>query len=58
VRSLAAPLLMTLALEYTHGNHRDAARLLGISRQTMRVKLRALGLHVAHSVESADDDEP
>ena len=51
-------LLMTLALEYTHGNHRDAARLLGISRQTMRVKLRALGLHVAHSVESADDDEP
>ena len=51
-------LLMTLALEYTHGNHRDAAKLLGISRQTMRVKLRALGLHVAHSVESADDDEP
>jgi DNA-binding NtrC family response regulator len=50
-------LLMTLALEYTHGNHRDAARLLGISRQTMRVKLRALGLHVAHSVES-DDDSP
>jgi two-component system nitrogen regulation response regulator GlnG len=49
---------MTLALEYTHGNHRDAARLLGISRQTMRVKLRALGLHVAHSVESADDEEP
>jgi DNA-binding protein Fis len=49
---------MTLALEYTHGNHRDAARLLGISRQTMRVKLRALGLHVAHSVEPADDDEP
>jgi two-component system nitrogen regulation response regulator GlnG len=50
-------LLMTLALEYTHGNHRDAARLLGISRQTMRVKLRALGLHVAHSVEPADDDD-
>ena len=49
-------LLMTLALEYTHGNHRDASRLLGISRQTMRVKLRALGLHVAHSVEPDDDD--
>jgi DNA-binding NtrC family response regulator len=48
-------LLMTLALEYTHGNHRDAARLLGISRQTMRVKLRALGLHVAHSVEADDE---
>jgi two-component system nitrogen regulation response regulator GlnG len=49
-------LLMTLALEYTHGNHRDASRLLGISRQTMRVKLRALGLHVAHSVESDEED--
>ncbi|HEY0483765.1 MAG TPA: sigma-54 dependent transcriptional regulator [Kofleriaceae bacterium] len=49
-------LLMTLALEYTHGNHRDASKLLGISRQTMRVKLRALGLHVAHSVEPDDDD--
>ncbi|HEX7841533.1 MAG TPA: sigma-54 dependent transcriptional regulator [Kofleriaceae bacterium] len=49
-------LLMTLALEYTHGNHRDASKLLGISRQTMRVKLRALGLHVAHSVESDEED--
>src|SRR5213078_1944917 len=51
-------LLMTLALEFTHGNHRDASRLLGISRQTMRVKLRALGLHVAHSVEPDDEDSP
>jgi len=51
-------LLMTLALEFTHGNHRDASRLLGISRQTMRVKLRALGLHVAHSVESDDEETP
>jgi len=51
-------LLMTLALEFTHGNHRDASRLLGISRQTMRVKLRALGLHVAHSVESDAEETP
>ena len=49
-------LLLTLALEYTNGNHRNAARLLGISRQTMRVRLRALGLQVTHSIES--DDEP
>jgi two-component system nitrogen regulation response regulator GlnG len=49
-------LLMTIALEYTHGNHREASRLLGISRQTMRMRLRALGLHVAHSVESDDED--
>src|SRR5262249_23965420 len=51
-------LLMTLTLEYTHGNHRDAARLLRISRETMRVKLRSLGLHVAHSDEPDDDDTP
>ncbi len=49
-------LLITIALEYTHGNHREASRLLGISRQTMRMRLRALGLHVAHSVESDDED--
>jgi DNA-binding NtrC family response regulator len=51
-------LLMTLALEYTNGNHREASRILGISRQTMRMRLRALGLHVAHSVESDDEDAP
>ena len=47
-------ILFTRALERTGGNHREAARLLGISRQTMRVKLRALGIHVAHTVESDD----
>jgi two-component system nitrogen regulation response regulator GlnG len=49
-------LLFTLVLEHTRGNQREAARLLGISRQTMRVKLRALGLHVTHSVETNDPD--
>jgi len=49
-------LLMTLALEYTRGNHREASRLLGISRQTMRMRMRSMGLHVAHSVESDDED--
>ena len=48
-------LLLPRALDYTHGNHRDAAKLLGISRQTMRSKLRALGLHVAYTVHA---DEP
>jgi DNA-binding NtrC family response regulator len=51
-------ILMSIALEYTHGNHREASRLLGISRQTMRMRLRSLGLHVAHSVESDDEDAP
>ena len=48
--------LLQLALEFTQGNQRDAARVLGISRQTMRVKLRALGLHVAHSIETDGED--
>src|SRR5262249_17514077 len=47
--------LLSIALEHTDGNQREAARLLGISRQTMRVRLRALGLHISRSVEFDDD---
>ncbi|HEY4178062.1 MAG TPA: sigma-54 dependent transcriptional regulator [Kofleriaceae bacterium] len=47
--------LLTLALEQTNGNQRDAARLLGISRQTMRVRMRSLGLSISRSVELDDD---
>jgi two-component system nitrogen regulation response regulator GlnG len=42
-------LLLGLALDHKRGNHRDAARLLGISRQTLRMKLRALGLQPPRS---------
>jgi two-component system nitrogen regulation response regulator GlnG len=48
-------ILLPIVLEFTHGNHREAARLLGISRQTMRMKLRALGISVSHSVELEDE---
>jgi two-component system nitrogen regulation response regulator GlnG len=48
-------LLLSLALEFTKGNHRQAARLLGIARQTMRVKLRTLGLGSA--ALGTDEDE-
>jgi two-component system nitrogen regulation response regulator GlnG len=44
-------LLLRLALEHTAGNQLQAARVLGISRQTVRLKLRDLGLHVEHLVE-------
>ena len=50
-------MLLSRVLEYTKGNHRQAARILGVARQTMRVKLRALGLQVAHVVSSEEDDE-
>jgi DNA-binding NtrC family response regulator len=49
--------LLPRILEYTGGNQHQAARLLGIARQTLRTKLRDLGLHVTHSVE-ADEDDP
>jgi two-component system nitrogen regulation response regulator GlnG len=46
-------LLLTQALEYVDGNQHRAARLLGIARQTLRLRLRELGLQVARSVEAA-----
>src|SRR5258707_9696459 len=51
-------LLLPLVLEYTRGSQHQAARLLGIARQTLRQKLHALGLHVTRSVEAGDDDQP
>jgi two-component system nitrogen regulation response regulator GlnG len=51
-------LLLPHVLEYTHGNQNQAARLLGIARQTLRQKLRDLGLHVTHSVEADPEEQP
>ncbi len=50
-------LLLPLVLEYTQGSQHQAARLLGIARQTLRQKLQALGLHITRSVEAGDDDQ-
>jgi two-component system nitrogen regulation response regulator GlnG len=44
--------LFAHTLERTRGNQREAAQLLGISRQTMRVKMRALGMQITHAVEN------
>ena len=49
-------LLLPRVLEYTRGNVQQAARLLGIARQTLRLKLRELGLSVTRSVEAEEDD--
>jgi len=54
--SLLDRFLLTRVLEYTGGSQHKAARLLGIARQTLRLKLRDLGLHVAQSVEADDDN--
>ncbi|MDF2692944.1 MAG: glnG 5 [Labilithrix sp.] len=54
-RQFVDRLLFTRVLEHTNGNYTAAAEVLGIARQTMRVKLRALGITVAHSVEQEDE---
>ncbi len=50
-------LLLARVLEFTRGNLQQAALLLGIARQTLRLKLRDLGLSVTRTVE-AEEDEP
>jgi DNA-binding NtrC family response regulator len=51
-------LLLPRVLEYSGGNQRRAALLLGIARRTLRQKLRDLGLHVTHEVVADEDDLP
>jgi DNA-binding NtrC family response regulator len=49
--------LLPLVLQSTAGNQLRAAQLLGITRRTLRVKLRELGLSVTKTVEAAEDDD-
>jgi DNA-binding NtrC family response regulator len=52
-------ILLALALDFTGGNQRLAARVLGIARQTFRLRLREAGLSVKQQVDGNDpgDDE-
>jgi two-component system nitrogen regulation response regulator GlnG len=50
-------LLFVRTLEYTKGNQQAAARMLGIARHTMRLKLRALGLTVNMALDIGDESE-
>ena len=49
-------LLLPLVLGSTDGNKLQAARLLGITRKTLRLRLRTLGLSDLMSAEGDDDD--
>jgi two-component system nitrogen regulation response regulator GlnG len=49
-------LLLPRVLEHTRGSLRQAALLLGIARQTLRLKLRDLGLSVPRPGEAEEDD--
>jgi two-component system nitrogen regulation response regulator GlnG len=48
--------LLPLVMESTSGNKAQAARILGLSRPTLRMKLRELGLSDTKSVEEDEDD--
>jgi DNA-binding NtrC family response regulator len=48
--------LLPRVLEYTRGNQQQAALLLGIARQTLRVKFRELGLSNTRLPEGENDD--
>src|SRR5207342_578632 len=49
-------LLLPRVLEHTRGNLQQAALLLGIARQTLRLKLRDLGLSPTRPGESDETD--
>jgi two-component system nitrogen regulation response regulator GlnG len=49
-------LLLPRVMEHTRGNVLQAALLLGIARQTLRTKLRELGLSVTRTYEVEEDD--
>jgi two-component system nitrogen regulation response regulator GlnG len=43
-------------MEYTRGNRHMASRVLGIARQTLRLKLRESGLQITQRVETDDEE--
>jgi two-component system nitrogen regulation response regulator GlnG len=49
-------LLLARVMQHTRGNLQQAALLLGIARQTLRLKLRDLGLSATRSGDADEDD--
>jgi DNA-binding NtrC family response regulator len=47
--------LLTRVLRHTGGNQLQAAHILGITRNSLRHKLRALGITIARAVYASDD---
>jgi two-component system nitrogen regulation response regulator GlnG len=50
-------LLLTRVLQHTGGNQVQAAKILGITRGSLRTKIRDLGIIIAKSVASSEDLE-
>ncbi len=60
VQSRVESLLLTQVLRHTNGSQAQAAKLLGISRNSLRFKIRSLGITIESSIGSGDeqDDRP
>ncbi len=50
-------ILLPMVLEHTRGNRSQAAEILGIARQTLRSKLRELGVTVQSNVDLGEDHQ-
>jgi two-component system nitrogen regulation response regulator GlnG len=50
-------LLITRVLEHTAGNQLQAARILGITRGSLRTKIRALGIIIKRDVVTEEDQD-
>jgi two-component system nitrogen regulation response regulator GlnG len=50
-------ILLTRVLNQTQGNQSQAARILGISRSSLRNKLRSLDISISHVVSGVDEVE-
>src|SRR5205823_383213 len=49
--------LVTRVLRHTGGNQVQAARILGITRGSLRTKIRALGILIERTIASEDDGD-
>jgi two-component system nitrogen regulation response regulator GlnG len=53
--ALLERLLLTRVLRHTGGNQVQAAKILGITRGSLRTKIRTLGIQIERSIWSGDD---
>jgi two-component system nitrogen regulation response regulator GlnG len=51
-------ILLARVLEHTRGSQHQAARVLGIARKTLRLRVRQLGLNITRPADSGDNNQP
>ena len=47
--------VLVRVLRHTNGNQLQAAKILGITRGSLRTKIRALGINLTRTIWSEDD---